>query len=379
VNYFSLLTVTGQAKIAAALQPGGPPLTITHIALGDGGGAAVVPSVHRAELINETHRQPVSVVEPDPNDPTQVRIQSVIPPSVGGFFIREIGLVDVDGDLVVYGNHPETAKPVLASGGGSELVIRTHFAVASTDAVTILIDPSIVNATQDWVQQTIAAYTPPISQVIDLQSALDGKADVGHTHHADDVNAGVLAVARIPALPTSRITGLDTALEGNTDLITDLEAALDGKADLAPGVIFLTKSRSTPCPAYWARPTLPPPPIPRCTPSPQTPWRASTSTCATAHAPATRRARAHRPCPVIGRNPHHPRQRRRHQRPRPRLRGDTVMGRYSSQSQTPRVKKQQVFTVSGIGGRGRLPYVSGMWRWRFRGGHHPDCPGDSAC
>jgi len=171
VNYSSLLTVTGQAKIAAALQPGGTPLTVTHIALGDGGGAAVVPSVHRAELIRETHRQPVDMVEPDPNDPTQVRIQSVIPATVGGFFIREIGLYDMDGDLVVYGNHPETAKPVLSSGGGSELVIRTHFAVASTAAVTILIDPSIVNATREWVQQKIDTHTHTSAEIIEVQRA----------------------------------------------------------------------------------------------------------------------------------------------------------------------------------------------------------------
>jgi len=206
MNYSSLLTITGQAKIAAALQPGGTPLTITHIALGDGGGAAVVPSVNRAALMNEVHRQTVDAVEPDPADPTQVRIQSAIPPTVGGFWIREIGLYDVDGDLVVYGNFPETAKPVLASGGGSELIIRTHFAVASTDAVTILIDPSIVNATQTWVNQQLTwpniaakpATFPPTA----------------HTHHADDINDGVLAKERIPKLPVSKITGLQVALNG---------------------------------------------------------------------------------------------------------------------------------------------------------------------
>jgi len=192
VNYPSLLTVTGQAKIAAALQPGGAPLTITEIALGDGGGAAVVPSVNRAELMNEVHRQSVDSVGPDPDDPTLVRIQSVIPPQVGGFFIREIGLYDIDGDLVVYGSYPDTPKPVLSSGVASELIIRTHVAVASTDAITIKIDPSVVYASQTWVQQKIDTHTHPISQVIELQPALDSKAEQGHTH----TSAQILEVNR---------------------------------------------------------------------------------------------------------------------------------------------------------------------------------------
>jgi len=218
MKFGSVLTISGQAKIAAAMQPGGTPLTITHIALGDGGGAAVIPSENRAELMHELHRQPIDSAEPHPTDATTVVIQAVIPPLIGGFWIREIGLVDVDGDLVAYGSFPATEKPVLSAGVGRELIIRTHLAVASTAAVTILVDPSIINATQDWVQQAIAAHTPPISQVIDLQSALDGKAAINHTHHADDVNAGVLAVARIPKLPTSKITGLETALDGKADL-----------------------------------------------------------------------------------------------------------------------------------------------------------------
>jgi len=187
MNYASVVTVTGQAKIAAALQPGGTPLTITHIALGDGGGAAVVPSENRAALLNEVHRQPVDSVEPDPNDPTQVRIQSVIPPTVGGFWIREIGLYDADGDLVAYGNYPEKAKPLLSEGAGNELIIRSYLSVASTDAVTILIDPSIVNASQQWVQQKIDTHTHPISQVIDLQTALDSKAEKDHTHTSAEI------------------------------------------------------------------------------------------------------------------------------------------------------------------------------------------------
>jgi len=192
MKFGSVLTISGQTKIAAAMQPGGTPLTITQIALGDGGGAAVIPSENRAELMHELHRQPIDSAEPHPTDATSVVIQAVIPPLVGGFWIREIGLYDLDGDLVAYGSFPATEKPVLSAGVGRELIIRTHLAVASTEAVTVLIDPSIIYASQQWVQQNIDTHTHPISQVIELQDALDSKAEQDHTH----TSAQILEVHR---------------------------------------------------------------------------------------------------------------------------------------------------------------------------------------
>ncbi len=44
-----------------------------------------------------------------------------------------------------------------------------------------------------------------------------GAAPTVHTHAASDVISGTFNEARIPALPTSRITGLDTALAGKSD------------------------------------------------------------------------------------------------------------------------------------------------------------------
>lgn len=59
-----------------------------------------------------------------------------------------------------------------------------------------------------------------------------------HTHSAADINSGTLDAARIPALPISRTTGLQTALDGKSanghgHAITDvagLQAALDSKS-----------------------------------------------------------------------------------------------------------------------------------------------------
>jgi len=150
MNFFTLLTITGKAKVAAAIASG-IPLAITQMALGDGGGAAVTPSENRAALIGEVNRGPANSLGVDPLNPNWVTVERIIAPEVGGWTIREVGLFDAAGDLIAYGNFPDSYKPQLAEGSGKELVIKVQIEVANASAVTLLIDPSVVLATRAYV------------------------------------------------------------------------------------------------------------------------------------------------------------------------------------------------------------------------------------
>lgn len=69
----------------------------------------------------------------------------------------------------------------------------------------------------------------------DLTSGLAGKANTSHTHAAGDVTSGTFATARIPDLAISKVTGLQTALDGKastTDLDNTFQVATDA-ANLA--------------------------------------------------------------------------------------------------------------------------------------------------
>lgn len=148
--YYMLLTATGQAKVAAHIA-GGAPVELAQMALGDGNGAAIVPTEGRAELYGEVYRQPLGSVTVDPVNHNWLVAETVLAPGVGGWTIREIGLIDTAGDLIAYGNFPASYKPVLAEGSAKELIIRAVFEVASTASVTLTVDPSIVFASQSWV------------------------------------------------------------------------------------------------------------------------------------------------------------------------------------------------------------------------------------
>ena len=106
-NFYAILTAVGEAKDANA-KALGIPLVFTEMAVGDGNGIVPVPDKNRKTLVREVRRAPLNSLTRDKLNANQVIAEQIIPESVGGWFIRELGLFDADGDLVAIANCPET-------------------------------------------------------------------------------------------------------------------------------------------------------------------------------------------------------------------------------------------------------------------------------
>ncbi|EED4548410.1 phage tail protein, partial [Salmonella enterica subsp. enterica serovar Give] len=114
-KYFALLTNTGAAKLAKATALG-MQVEITQMAVGDGNGALPTPDPAQTALAHEIRRAPLNALTIDPLNTSQIIAEQVIPGDVGGWWIREIGLFDKDGDMVAIANCAETYKPQLQEG-----------------------------------------------------------------------------------------------------------------------------------------------------------------------------------------------------------------------------------------------------------------------
>lgn len=156
-TFYTLLTDIGQAKIANAIALG-QTIEITHLAVGDGGGASPTPESDATALVNEVRRAPINTSKVDGDNPNWIVVEQVLPPDVGGWTIREIGIFDVDGDLIGYGNYPETYKPVLSEGSSRTQTVRFVLEVSDTAAVTLKVDPSVVLATREYVDDERAEH-----------------------------------------------------------------------------------------------------------------------------------------------------------------------------------------------------------------------------
>ncbi|MEI9741959.1 phage tail protein [Enterobacter ludwigii] len=153
-KYFALLTNIGAAKLANATALGAQ-VEITQMAVGDGNGALPTPNPTQTALTHELRRAQLNMLTIDPVNTNQIIAEQVIPEDVGGWWIREIGLFDKDGDMIAVANCAETYKPQLQEGSGRVQVIRVILIVSSTEAVTLKIDPSVVLATRKYVDDAV--------------------------------------------------------------------------------------------------------------------------------------------------------------------------------------------------------------------------------
>uniref|UniRef100_UPI0021BD1287 phage tail protein n=1 Tax=Yersinia bercovieri TaxID=634 RepID=UPI0021BD1287 len=165
-RFFALLTNIGAAKLANATALG-TRLEITHMVVGDGGGTLPTPNPAQTKLVNEQRRAALNMLTIDPINTSQIIAEQVIPETEGGWWIREIGLLDKDGDLVAIANCAETYKPQLQEGSGRTQTIRVILIVSSTAAVTLKIDPSVVLATRQYVDKKTDDKAIEIKQYAD--------------------------------------------------------------------------------------------------------------------------------------------------------------------------------------------------------------------
>ncbi|KTS14687.1 phage tail protein, partial [Pantoea dispersa] len=153
-KFYAIVTNLGAAKIANAVSLG-TKLNITQMAVGDGGGTLPTPNASQTKLVNEVRRAALNSLTVDENNSSQIIAEQVIPETEGGFWIREMGLFDADGTLIAVCNTAETYKPQLQEGSGRTQRLRMMIIVSSTDAVTLKVDPAVVLATRQYVDNAV--------------------------------------------------------------------------------------------------------------------------------------------------------------------------------------------------------------------------------
>lgn len=207
-NFYTLLTNIGAALHANA-QVQQTTVTWSHFALGDGNGAAVVPTQTQTGLRREVHRLSITSIETHPDNPNWIVVEAVVPSDVGGWTVRESAIYGGPGGntCIAVGNYPETYKPVLAEGAGREMVMRMIVEISSVATVKLLIDPAVAIASRQWVQSLVAS--PQKAGLVKLATVDESKEGV-----RDDV-------AVTPE-------GLDAALEGLNGLPIFLTGHHDG-------------------------------------------------------------------------------------------------------------------------------------------------------
>ncbi|EJR0738956.1 tail fiber protein, partial [Salmonella enterica] len=157
-KFKTVITTAGAAKLAAATMPGGKKINLNVMAVGDGGGKLPDPDAGQTQLVNEVWRHTLNKISQDNRYSNYIVAELVIPPEVGGFWMRELGLYDDEETLIAVANMAESYKPELAEGSGRAQTCRMVIIVSSVESVALSIDSTMVMATQDYVDDRLAEH-----------------------------------------------------------------------------------------------------------------------------------------------------------------------------------------------------------------------------
>ncbi len=230
MSYYTLLTATGAAEFINA-QAGGTTVPFTHLVLGDGNGAPITPLESMTALVHQVHRVPISSVTADVNNPNWLVVEAVVPTAVGGWTVREIGLVGGSGvgdKLLAAGNFPDTYKPLLAEGSGRDLVVRMIVQVGNASVVHLTVDPSVALATNQSIANAVATHEAkldPHPQYM-TQAEADGRYSVAATVS----QAGIVELATTAEATAGTDTARAVTPTGVAAVMTAHTAAADPHA-----------------------------------------------------------------------------------------------------------------------------------------------------
>ena len=157
-SFYAIPTLAGQAAITAALLPGADPIELSQFVVGDGNGNYVTPLETQTQLVNQKAAVPIAAINRVDN---VLKIDGIFDETVGGFTIRETGILDSSGVLLFVGVVAATQKTSTSEGTEQSITLGMDILVSDTANITLVIEGTSY-ATHNYVNTQIAALRTTI-------------------------------------------------------------------------------------------------------------------------------------------------------------------------------------------------------------------------
>ena len=237
MSYYAVLTELGATLIEQAYQAGRV-IEISHMAIGDGNGVEVEPSTDAISIAGEFDRVPLT---------SGASLSAMIGGGVdyesgvhAGKWIRTLGLIDTEGNLIVYANCTPSLIVSQSETLFSAISLNVQLPIVNGDAVTVIVErppyppatpnsPGVVRFATE--AETLEGDVPDAAVAPrELAAALALKSDSDHTH-ALTLTGDVSGSATLgPNGATMTVAVNDDSHGHSIGTIDGLQNALDNKA-----------------------------------------------------------------------------------------------------------------------------------------------------
>ncbi|WP_462189694.1 phage tail protein [Campylobacter concisus] len=185
MKQYTLLTANGINKLLKTASNGSK-IILKEVVVSDFDGEL---SESIATIPNEKYRGAINAVTIDENDNNILDVDAIIPPEVGGFYIKTAGIYCDDGSLFAVARLADTYKPLLNEGSSKDITLNFKLQIANaSESVILKVDNNVVLATRKWSDATFLKKTDKIDAYTKQES--DDKF-VAKTDKATEAKAGI--------------------------------------------------------------------------------------------------------------------------------------------------------------------------------------------
>ena len=150
MKQYTLLTPNGINKLLKTASNGSK-ITLKEVVVSDFDGEL---SESITTIPNEKYRGAINAVTIDENDNNILDVDAIIPPEVGGFYIKTAGIYCDDGSLFAVARLADTYKPLLNEGSSKDITLNFKLQIANaSESIILKVDNNIVLATRKWCEK----------------------------------------------------------------------------------------------------------------------------------------------------------------------------------------------------------------------------------
>lgn len=159
MKQYTLLTSGGINKLLKTASDGSK-IALREIVVSDFDGEL---SEQTTSIPNEKYRGAINAITIDENDNNILDVDAIIPPEVGGFYIKTAGIYCDDGSLFAVARLADTYKPLLVEGSSKDITLNFKLQIANaSESVILKVDNNVVLATRKWSENQFLKKTDKI-------------------------------------------------------------------------------------------------------------------------------------------------------------------------------------------------------------------------